>query len=348
MKELGVNVHHAYEGKSFRNAEEELQYLRQMIAIKEAQHLDRLQKERGIRGERGDTFALEAIDQYEASGEREKIIQNEIAHYSAQDADRVLHEHFRAPETEQAEIVLPLTPEAHDKTIESLIARLHTEGILNTIRYVQQFQNPHLDDDFHRFLVQYIKKGLQAPGLKEKSPENLVLRRTLYEVSLPEAEVREGRTTVLKELISSMEQFYAGMLSTVRDDTKESIHNQFAIELAVSEGSDEFVFYVSVPDIHRNLFEKQFLAIFPDAKISEKQDDYNIFNVDGISLVSVGTYAKNDIFPIRTYESFDFDPLNVLLNALSQIKKEGEGASIQFIFNPKGDYYTKESKKEQK
>ena len=144
MKELGDNAHHAYEGKSFRNAEEELQYLRQMIAIKEAQHLDRLQQERGMRGERGDTFASEAIDQYEASGEREKIIQNEIAHYSAQDADRVLHEHFRAPETEQAEIVLPLTPEAHDKTIESLIARLHTEGILNTIRYVQQFQNPRM------------------------------------------------------------------------------------------------------------------------------------------------------------------------------------------------------------
>ena len=34
---------------------------------------------------------------------------------------------------------------------------MHTEGILNTIQIVKQMNDPHLDDDFHRFLVEYIK-----------------------------------------------------------------------------------------------------------------------------------------------------------------------------------------------
>lgn len=336
MEELS----HIYEGKQFRNPEEELDYLRKVIAQKEADVL----RQRTFESQNEGVSATheEIKNSYESSGERERVIAQEIEHYTNQDADRVLHEHFRAPEPKE-EIVLELSPEAHDKAMEGLVSKIYTEGILNTIQYVKAQRNPHLDDDFHRFLVQYVKKGLAVPGLKENVPEAGALRKTLYEVALPEAK-QDERNKTLKEIISSMEQFYAGMLSATGKDGRGNVNDQFAIELAVSEGSEEFVFYVSVADIYKNLFEKQFLAIYPDARIFEKKDDYNVFNPDGVSVGSVATYTKNAIYPIKTYDKFDFDPLNVLLNTLTQIKKGGEGAAVQFIFNPVGDYYVKEYK----
>ena len=99
-----------------------------------------------------------------------------------------------------------------------------------------------------------------------------------------------------------------------------------------------------MPLVKRDLFEKHILSIFPHAKLFEKKDDYNIFNEEG---VSVGSYAKqlrNPIYPIKTYEQFDYDPLNIILNTFSKIEREGEGAAIQIIFNPAGEYYVKRYK----
>jgi hypothetical protein len=325
--EHGIAPAHSYEGKQFRNAEEELAYLRKVIIEKEARITATLEDRGG-------------------SADRERIISEEIKHYTNHDAERVLHEQFVVPATRSAEvageITLELSPESHDKDIEPLIARMYSEGILNTIQVVRNMNNPHLEDDFHRFLIQYVKAGLPTPGFtgKESTPEAKSLRKTLYEISLPEADASgDGPKRALKEIISSMEQFYSGMLS---------VDDQFAIELAVSEGSEEFVFYVSVSEGMASLFEKQFLGIFPDAKIIEKKDDFNIYNPDGVSLVSIAEYARNAIYPIKNYAEFDFDPLNVILNTFSQIKRDGEGAAIQIVLNPRSvhgrDYYAKEFK----
>ncbi len=305
-----------YEGKQFSSPEEELQYLRQVVAS----------KERG----------LSSIGEKK---EREAIIAEELSTYSRQQMDKVLHESYKMPAHEQREIVLELSPEPHDKKIEELLSVMYERGVLNALAVAGAFNNPHIDDDFHRFLVEYIKKGLPTPGLKETLPIAKALKHTLYEVSLPEAK-KDDQKKVLKEMLSSMEQFYSGMLS-VSGGRETAEENQFSLELAVAEGGEEFVFYVSVPDSKAGLFEKQFLSIFSNAKIVEKKDSYNVFNVDGFSVGAEAEQTKNPIFPIKQYEQFDYDPLNVILNTLSKIEKDGEGASIQIIFNPVGDYYTK-------
>ena len=55
--------------------------------------------------------------------------------------------------------------------------------------------------------------------------------------------------------------------------------------------------------------------------------------------------AENPIFPIKTYEQFDYDPLNIILNSFSKIDRDGEGAAIQIVFKPAGDYYLKNTRK---
>ena len=51
--------------------------------------------------------------------------------------------------------------------------------------------NPHLTDDFHRVLVQYLKEGFPVKG-NTKTPIFKSLKMTLYEISLPELD-KENR-----------------------------------------------------------------------------------------------------------------------------------------------------------
>lgn len=300
--------------EKFSSPQEEIEHLKQQI----------LERER----------ELHAVNE---RPDRDAVVYEKLHEHRTLPVHETLAKGHAMMEAHANKYALDLAPETHDDQVESLIALVEEKGILNALTVVEAMKNPHIEDDFHRYLVEYIKKQLPALDLKERPKLGRALRHTLFEVSLPHGEKGEKEKS-LKELISGMEQFYAGMMSVADAGDRE---NYFAIELALAHDSDEFIFYVSVPDSKRSLFEKQILSIFPHAKIIEKKDDYNIFNTEGISVVSVATQRKNPIFPIKTYEKFDHDPLNVILNAFSKLKKEGEGASLQLIIQPKGDYYVK-------
>ena len=190
--------------------------------------------------------------------------------------------------------------------------------------------NVHIYDDFHRFLVQYIEAGLPVKDLPERSPLWRPLHMALFEISLPET-TKEEAEKELKVLIAGMEQFYQGMLSVAERGTEDAY---FTVEIANANGSDETIFYVSVPTTKKALFEKQAKSLFHNAKLREVKDDYNIFNEQGISLGSVATLAKNSIFPLKLYDEFQVDPLSVLLHGFSKIDREGEGAAIQVVLRP--------------
>ena len=231
--------------------------------------------------------------------------------------------------------MLDLAPEAHDGKINELIRVMRERGIKNALTIIANLNNPHIADDFERFLVQFIKAGYDVKGMGERDPVFRALNMTLYEITLPERGKEEKEKTV-KELVSSMEQFYAGMTSVSEEEKGPSY---FSLELAVSNHSDEFIFYAAVPDGKKNLFEKQILSIFHNAKIIEKKDDYNIFNEAGVSVGSVANLSTYTVLPLKTYEQFDHDPLNVILNSFSKIDLHGEGAAIQIIIKPtKHDY----------
>lgn len=272
------------------------------------------------------------------------VVREQIESYKGKLPQEVLDDTFALAKADLDSIVLNLAPERHDKKIEELLGVLNEKGIKNAMSVLAGFKDPHLEDDFHRFLAQYIKHGHEAKGVNISAEDFRGLGMTLYEVVLPEEnEVGEkDRNKPLKELISSMEQFLSGMLSVVnKDDTKDYKKNYIVLEIANANGSDQFVFYVAVPDVHKILFEKQIISVFHNAKLTEATSDYNIFNSDGISLGSYLESTVNSVYQFKTYESFDHDPMNVILNSFSKIQKDGEGAGIQIVFAPKGDYFQK-------
>lgn len=259
--------------------------------------------------------------------------------YVVHKPEEVLTQSFALKPAEAEAIVLKLTPESHDATMGELLAILQDKGIKNALSVVEKMNNPHVTDDFHRFLVEYIREGYKALGLSEKGDLWRTLHVTLYEIALPHSASEEGEEKGLKELVASMEQFYSGMLSVSGDLGNDK--NYFTLEIANANGSEEFVFYAGVPDSKTALFEKQVLSVFPKARLTIKNDDYNVFSDSGIICASRAQLLQKPAFAIKTYDMFQLDPLAIILNTFSKVKKNGEGVAIQVFVRPVGDRYTK-------
>ncbi len=304
--------------------EEELAYLREQVLRKEAE-LTRRGREPGIL-------------------ERSHIISEQIhAHHIA--PEEVLTPGYRISETMQkseAEAILAELNLGEDKqVIKGLERTMSEKGIKNALSVLEKLHDPHITDDFHRYLVRYIAAKLPMLGVNEKAPRFQALRMTLYEVTLPEPKSAETNQHVktLKELISGMEQLYAGLLSVENAVIGEPRY--YALELAVPMEGSELQFYVAVPNGKRDLFEKQLLAIFPDAQAVPQPFDYNIFSSHGTSIASTATFADDPALPLKDYTDFDYDPINAITNAFANIESMGEGAALQIIIEPRAERHVK-------
>jgi len=246
-------------------------------------------------------------------------------------------------------ITLELNPDSNDKDMEELLGILQTKGFKAALRELDHLNNPHLEDDFHRLLVQYKKAGHPIPGLDPDDPLAKALDFVLLEVAVPTPPADKGGS--LKEVVVQMEQLYLAMLPHqyfpdhifFKDyRTRRLIHRQhLTFEIAVGQGGEQAVFYVAVPLSKRDLIEKQIFAVFPRAHIVEKKDDYNPFNQFGTTAAAYVTYARPHPLPLKMVEEFTYDPLNVTLAALSKITKDGEGAAIQIVIATAGDYHVR-------
>ncbi|MDO8231589.1 MAG: TraM recognition domain-containing protein [bacterium] len=307
--------------------EEELQYLREQVMHKEAE--------------------LAGRGKAPNMSERVQIISEKI-HEHRTAPEKVLSPEFRITESSvnsTAEKVLAsLNLGDGEEAIKGLLHTMEEKGIKNAFSVLDTLQNPRLADDFHRYLVRYIATGLIAPGFNEKAPRFRALKMTLYEIALPGPKnAEQDRSKTLKELISRMEQFYAGLLSVEKGASDEP--NYFVLELAVPSDSPELQFYAAVPNGKHDLFEKQLLAIFPDAHMVPQPRDYNIFAAGGVSLVSTAAFAENPALPLKDYADFDYDPINTITNAFAKIEHIGEGAALQIIVEPQGEHYVKHYRK---
>ncbi len=307
------------EQTQFKDPQEELSYLREKLSRLETASLENKEK--------ADAKFLEDLKEYQK-----------------EPAEKSLSEDFKASSSDIEDLARSVSSanESGDKIV-SLMEMVEERGIKNTLSVVTKLEDPNIEDDFHAYLVNYVRSQGNLKGMKDKGKIKRALNMTLFEILLPEFKSPEGREKTLKELLSRMEQFYAGMMSVSKDSA--NLKDHIVLEIANPDKSHDFVFYVSVPNSKRDLFEKQILSIFPDARLIEQPDDYNIFAEGGVSVGSVVRSARSPVYPIKTYEHFDYDPLNVILNSFSKIKKEGEGAAVQLVFNPVGNLYAKKFEK---
>jgi len=305
-----------HEMPKFKNPEEELSYLRAHIAKKEQE--------------------LIQLGHFETTNE--DAITETILDYKELPKEEVLASSHILSKEEEGGVVLKLKPELHDTVMEELLGFVLTKGIRNTISIVEAMNNPHINDDFHRLLVQYLKTGEMVKDLLEGSYLDRALKMTLFEITLPPPVDEADKAKSFKEFIGAMEQFYAGMAS-IGAEKENAKEEYFTLEVALDSQTDQVVIYASIPDKHLTLFEKQILAFYHDAKIKEVKDDFNIFNDKGHSSGAYAYFSEKPVLPIKTYENIDHDPMKNILGVFSKLKTEGEGAAIQFLIAPAGNKF---------
>jgi hypothetical protein len=298
----------------FSSPEEELRFLREALRRREAE------------------LSLQSIE-----AKKEDIAQDLVSAYKEKPAEEVLHPSHQLPKEEVGGIVLRLAPERHDTVMSELMTVMMERGVRNALSVVEKMNNPHVDDDFHRFLVEYLATTHELPGLKPGQELYKQLDMKLFEITLPENTVEEDN---YKKMIGLMDQFYAGMQSVGPGQNPEQAY--YTLELAVQNNEEHVVFYACIPSAKASLFEKQILGLYQDAKIQEVTNDYNIFSEHSISRGSVAKALTKDILQLKTYDAIGHDPLQVLLNVFTKIKAQGEGAAIQFVVKPAGDRFIKE------
>ncbi len=303
----------------FKTPEEELGYLREHVAKREQE--------------------LIKIGHFENA--EENAARDVVGAYKEVPTEELVHpNHIIDPEHAE-KIVLALKPESHDNVMEELLGIVITKGVRNALSVLEAMGSPHIEDDFHRILIQYLKNGQVIPDLKEGTPLHKSLNMTLFEITLPPPTDEGDKSKGFKEFIGAMEQFYAGMQS-ISPDKKNDKEIYFTLEVALSNESDEVVVYAGVPNKHVSLFEKQILAFYHNAKVREVTDDYNVFNASGGSVGAYATLSERAVMPIKTYDNIEHDPMNTILNVFSKLKTIGEGAAIQLVVAPAGDKFINE------
>ncbi|MFH0831113.1 MAG: type IV secretion system DNA-binding domain-containing protein [Parcubacteria group bacterium] len=159
----------------------------------------------------------------------------------------------------------------------------------------------------------------------------------LYRVMLPKASLKEEQATqdyqqVEREAISVIEQFLASVAATARE-RRGALKGVEHITFEIVVQHDEISFYMAVPTVIADLLEKQLQAVYPQAVV-EPAEEYNIFIPRvGHAVVARLKARKGYVWPLRTYQQIESDPLNLLTNALSKVDR-GEGAIVQILFKP--------------
>jgi len=299
----------------FSSPEQEISFLRQKIAERERELLDR----------------SVAVD----SSDIETISRQQIKEYVSFTPKMVLDPNYELKDRSLVESIE--TVKTASNPVEEVMQIAFEKGIRNALSVLEKINNAYVIDEVHRRLVEYIHSGAQIADLKEGVPPWHVLHMTLFEVTLPAQKTADGKEYQLAELVGIMEQLLSG-LRTI-GSIKEG--NHFVIEVAVADKSDDIIFYVAVPNEFKTLFEKQTLSLFPNAVLSEQLHDYNIYVDQGHTLVADVILKKHPIYPLKTHEAFSTDPLAVVLNAFSKIEREGGGAAIQFVIRYPRDGYRK-------
>lgn len=299
------------ETPKFNSPEEEIAFLRSHIESRERE-----------------------LNESGVSKTKEEVSQEAVSAYDLLETKEVLHKDYQQNEDHAEKVVLQLKPEEHDDTMSEIYGYLLENGIKNTLDLVSRMENPHIEDDFHRFLVQYLHASGNIPGLKQESAEFKSLNLSLFEITLP-GNVKEEKKTFI-DFITGMRQFLLGMQSISRGESNKE-KQYYTLEIANSIYSNDLVIYVALPREKKELLEKQVLAFYHSAKIIESTDDYNVFGKDGETSASFANFSKEDVYPIATHDELGHDPMGAVLNAFSKLEKDSEGAAIQITVMPVGE-----------
>lgn len=153
------------------------------------------------------------------------------------------------------------------------------------------------------------------------------------------------RTNDKKEL--SAEQMFAslhGILKPRKSIFTDSRHLQDRISLEMAAIGQRIRFYIWVPTHLQSFVEGQVYAQYPTAQISVSEDDYSMRAITQKIVYSTElVLTDNETLPIKSFPSFEVDPLAAITATLAKLDQPNEEMWVQIIIRPISDDWHRKS-----
>ena len=147
-----------------------------------------------------------------------------------------------------------------------------------------------------------------------------------------------------KELAA--EQLFASLHGILRDagelKLNRGIQEHLSFEIASVNG--QIRFYTWVPKSLQSFVEGQIYSQYPTVQIHAAEEDY-VAHERRHSVVYTGeiTLTDSEFLPIKTFQSFEVDPLAGVTGTLAKLESTGEEVWIQILVRPIPDTWHKSS-----
>jgi len=173
--------------------------------------------------------------------------------------------------------------------------------------------------------------------IKKFAVENSHLDQMIFLVRMPKEKPKDeggatGLTTQqLREAIAQGETIFSGIGGLKADRGLRAWlfgrEDHFSFEIVAH--NSKISFYVAAPRAKALYLEQQIHAHYPEASI-EEVDDYNAFTSRGAILSAFLRPKRNFIFPFKTYNDMEADPMNSIVNVMSKLELN-ESVSVQYV-----------------
>ncbi len=142
------------------------------------------------------------------------------------------------------------------------------------------------------------------------------------------------------------EQLFASLHGILRDrnELKHTGGKQEHLSFEIASVNGQIRFYVWTPRSLRNFVESQIYSQYPTVQIHEASEDYVAHERDhSVVYTSEVTLTDSEFLPIKTFQSFEVDPLAGITGTLAKLESTGEEIWVQVLVKPIADDWHKSS-----
>ena len=152
------------------------------------------------------------------------------------------------------------------------------------------------------------------------------------------------KTNDKKELAA--EQLFASLHGILRDkrELKLSRGAQEHLSFEVASVNGQIRFYVWTPRSLQSFVEGQIYAQYPTVQIHQASEDYTEHERDhSVTYTTEMTLTASEFLPIKTFQTFEVDPLAGITGTLAKLESTGEELWIQVLAKPIEDSWQVEA-----
>ena len=142
------------------------------------------------------------------------------------------------------------------------------------------------------------------------------------------------------------EQLFASLHGILRDkeELKLSSGVQEHLSFEIASVGGQIRFYVWTPKSLRGFVEGQIYSQYPSVQIRKADEDYVTHERDhSVIYSSEITVVDDEVLPVKTFQSFEVDPLAGITGALAKLESTDEEIWVQILAKPIADNWHKSS-----